>query len=71
MGTGSAAEERNRGGRPRRVVDLCRIAALRQQGLSFRKIAKELSLGEGTVRRAFQAPTISVAARQNPKATHS
>ena len=41
------------GGRPRKVVDTQQAQQLRQQGLSFRKIAKVLSLGEGTVRRAL------------------
>jgi len=41
-----------RGGRPRKTVDTQKVAQLRQQGLSFRKIAKTLRLGEGTVRRA-------------------
>jgi len=39
-------------GRPRRVVDTSRIARLRAQGLSWAKVAGELGVGEGTVRRA-------------------
>jgi DNA invertase Pin-like site-specific DNA recombinase len=38
-------------GRPRRVVDAKKIAALRAQGLSWRKIAAELRVGVGTVHR--------------------
>jgi DNA invertase Pin-like site-specific DNA recombinase len=45
----------HRGGRPRKTVDTQQAARLRQQGLSFRKIAKTLRLGEGTVRRALSA----------------
>lgn len=47
------------------------IKELRQQGLSFRKIAKEFGLGEGTVRRAFHAHENHVAMRQNPKTAAS
>ncbi len=46
---------RNKGrmlGRPRRIVDAARIAALRAQGASWRAIACDLGVGEGTVRRA-------------------
>jgi DNA-directed RNA polymerase specialized sigma24 family protein len=45
-----------RGGRPRKVVDTHYAKQLRQEGLSFRKIAKVLALGEGTVRRALSSP---------------
>jgi DNA invertase Pin-like site-specific DNA recombinase len=41
-------------GRPRRVVDVEKIAALRAQGLSWRKIAAELRVGVGTVHRVGQ-----------------
>lgn len=37
-------------GRPRRLVDASRIANLRAQGLSWRKIAGELGVGVGTAR---------------------
>jgi len=39
-------------GRPRAVVDVARIAALRAQGRSWASIATEMGIGEGTVRRA-------------------
>jgi DNA invertase Pin-like site-specific DNA recombinase len=39
-------------GRPRVIVDVARITALRSQGLSWAKIGQALGLGEGTVRRS-------------------
>ncbi len=41
-------------GRPRVVVDRARIRALRAQGRGWKKIAAELGIGVGTVRRAIQ-----------------
>lgn len=52
-------------GRPRRIFDRSHVVELRGQGLSFRQIARKLSLGEGTVRRAFQAVTLTPELRQN------
>ena len=37
-------------GRPKRIVDTARIARLRAQGLSWRKVADELGVGVGTAR---------------------
>src|SRR6202142_420606 len=42
-------------GRPRKIVDAARIAALRAQGRSWAKIAEELGVGEGTVCRMAHA----------------
>jgi DNA invertase Pin-like site-specific DNA recombinase len=42
-------------GRPRVYPDARRIAALREEGLSWAKIADRLGVGEGTVYRAAQA----------------
>ncbi len=39
-------------GRPRAVVDAAEVAALRASGASWRAIARELGVGEGTVRRS-------------------
>jgi DNA invertase Pin-like site-specific DNA recombinase len=39
-------------GRPRATADAVRVALLREQGRSWREIAKEMGLGLGTVRRA-------------------
>jgi DNA invertase Pin-like site-specific DNA recombinase len=41
-------------GRPRKVVDRTRIAALRRVGRSWVTIGQELGVGEGTVRRAVR-----------------
>ena len=43
-------------GRPRRTVDPARIAELRKAGYSWARISGELSIGEGTARRAAQKP---------------
>jgi DNA invertase Pin-like site-specific DNA recombinase len=40
-------------GRPRRFVPIGQVQDLRQKGLSYRKIARSLGLGYGTVRRAL------------------
>jgi DNA invertase Pin-like site-specific DNA recombinase len=42
-----------RGGRPRREVDLDRVRELLRAGLSIREAARQLGLGQGTVRRAL------------------
>ena len=55
------------GGRPRRIFDQREIVALRQQGLSFRRIARKMGLGDGTVRRAFRMASDCMAVRQNPR----
>jgi DNA invertase Pin-like site-specific DNA recombinase len=42
-------------GRPRRPVPSEVVRKLRAQGLSFRQIARKLSFGYGSVRRAYHA----------------
>jgi DNA invertase Pin-like site-specific DNA recombinase len=42
-------------GRPRKMVDAARITALRQNGKSWRKIAREMKLSVGTVFAAAQS----------------
>jgi DNA invertase Pin-like site-specific DNA recombinase len=54
-GLRNAKAKGRRLGRPRVAVDRSRIAVLRNQGLSWAKIADALGLGEGTIRRAAQA----------------
>ena len=49
-GLAAARAKGKRLGRPRRVVDSERIAALRSQGLSWRKVASELGVGVWTAR---------------------
>jgi DNA invertase Pin-like site-specific DNA recombinase len=46
-------------GRPRKVVDVNMIAALRQNGKSWRTIAREMKLSVGTVFAAAQADSDS------------
>ena len=41
-------------GRPRRNVDVSRVAALRADGLSWREIGRELGVGVATARAALQ-----------------
>jgi|SRR5579859_7221722 len=41
-------------GRPRVVVDVFAIDELRSRGASWRAVARQLNIGEGTARRAFQ-----------------
>ena len=55
-------------GRPRRVFDRLRIGDLRQRGLSPRQIARQMGLGEGTVRRVIRATAGTTGTRQNPTA---
>ena len=54
-GLRNARAKGKRLGRPKVFVDRSRIAALRDQGLSWSKIGDTLGIGEGTVRRAVQA----------------
>lgn len=54
-GLRNARAKGKRLGRPRVPVDAARVAALRAHGLSWAKIAEQLSLGEGTVYRAAHA----------------
>ena len=46
-------------GRPRKMVDAVRIAALRKNGNSWRTIAREMKLSVGTVFAAAQADSIA------------
>jgi DNA invertase Pin-like site-specific DNA recombinase len=43
------------GGRPRKLVDVERIRELREKGLSWPAIAREVGAGLGTVWRAYHA----------------
>jgi len=54
-GVRNARAKGKRLGRPRVVVDRSKIASLREQGLSWAKIAERLGVGEGTVYRMAQA----------------
>ena len=50
-GLRNARAKGKRLGRPRRVMDAPRIAALRKSGLGWRAIAKQLGIGVGTLYR--------------------
>ena len=53
-GLAAARAKGKRLGRPRVYVDRSRIIQLRTQGLAWAAIAKEMGIGEGTVRRGIQ-----------------
>lgn len=55
-------------GRPRAILDRDRVSELRASGLSWRKIARRLGAGVGTVRRALEAGRAAREACQNPVA---
>ena len=50
-GIRNARAKGKRIGRPRKLVDILELDRLRKQGLGWKKIAKELNLGVGTVMR--------------------
>lgn len=52
-GLRNARAKGKRLGRPRVVVDACRIAALRAQGRSWREITAETGVSKGTAQRAL------------------
>jgi DNA invertase Pin-like site-specific DNA recombinase len=52
-GLRNARAKGKRLGRPRVVVDACRIAALRSQGRSWREITSETGISKGTAQRAL------------------
>jgi DNA invertase Pin-like site-specific DNA recombinase len=54
-GLRNARAKGKRLGRPHIFADARRIAVLREEGLSWAKIAERLGVGEGTVYRAAQA----------------
>ncbi len=53
-GLRNAKSKGKRLGRPKVIVDRSRIASLRAQGLGWKAIAQQMSLGVGTVLRAAQ-----------------
>lgn len=55
-GLAAARARGKRLGRPRRIVDVTRIARLRSEGLAWATIAERIGVGEGTVRRAILRP---------------
>lgn len=63
-GLRNAKAKGKRLGRPRVFPNARRIAALREEGLSWAKIAERLGVGEGTVYRAAQASAKIPASRK-------
>ena len=63
-GLRNARAKGKRLGRPRVFPDARRIAALREEGLSWAKIAERLGVGEGTMYRAAQASAKIPASRK-------
>ena len=53
-GIAAARARGRRLGRPRRQVDVSRVAELRAEGLSWREVGRALGLGVATARAAFQ-----------------
>jgi DNA invertase Pin-like site-specific DNA recombinase len=53
-GLANARAKGKRLGRPRKIVDAARIARLRAQGVSWRKIARQMECSARTARRAGQ-----------------
>ena len=53
-GLRNARAKGKRLGRPKVVLDVAKIATLRAQGWGWKKIASELGVGVGTVRRVAQ-----------------
>src|SRR5207249_3834730 len=53
-GLRNARAKGRRLGRPKRIVDVRRIAVLRAQGLGWKKIAREMGIGVSTVLRVAQ-----------------
>ena len=53
-------------GRPRATFSQDEAERLRAQGMSLRRIAEKLGVGEGTIRRALQANIAAIEMRQNP-----
>jgi len=55
-------------GRPKVIVDRDQIVALRSEGLSWSQIASRMGVGQGTVRRAYQARKNATQPCQKPTA---
>ncbi len=55
-------------GRPKRIFNRQRVSELRDQGHSYRQTARELGIGEGTVRRVLEVGNGQRDTRQKPAA---
>jgi len=53
-------------GRPRAIFRRDQVVELRQKGLSWSRIARELGVSATTVRRAFEVGSVSAEPCQNP-----
>jgi len=60
-GLRNARAKGKRLGRPREIVDTAKIAKLRAQGRSWRKIARQLGISARTARRAGHNPPLRIA----------
>jgi len=54
-------------GRPRKVLDVKRIAALRAQGIGWKRIAVELGVGVGTIRRTSRSDVPLLGGSKTPE----
>lgn len=53
-------QQKRKAGRPAKVVDPTAVRHLKEEGFSFRAIARQLGCGYGSARRAFRGiPTTS------------
>ncbi len=55
-GLRNARAKGKRLGRPKKVVDVAKIAALRAEGRSWSEISALMGMGRGTAQRALQSP---------------
>jgi len=67
-GLAAALERGKRLGRPPRMVNVERVAEMRAQGRSWRRISRELRVGVGTAREAFARRAKNLSAMEHENA---